>query len=929
MESSMHGNGTTLPELLSPAGDWESLRAAVANGADAVYFGLRRFSARGRATNFAPEELPAVFEYLRDRNTKGYVALNTLIFPDEMAEAARLVEAVAGAGADAIIVQDVGLLRLIRRLAPALSVHASTQMTQTHPDGLRLLEDWGVSRVILARELSLPQIRRIRESCTIELEVFVHGALCISFSGQCLASQTLFARSGNRGQCAQACRLPYELVVDGKLRIPSGTCSSAEDRVGAWHPVRYPLSPRDLCAMGSVGELVELGVAGFKIEGRLKSADYVAAATRAYRDAMDAAFAGRKAPRGGEAELRMAQSFSRGFTEGFLGGVGPQGLVDGQSPKSRGVRVGKVMGVGGGGILVALSAGADIRPGDGLVFGGSGIEADEQGGRVYTVRPVEGAAARSSGPTRRDRTVATTTSSDRPGGESSGAGGRMVEIAFGMGAVYSSAVAVGSDVWKTDDPQVRREIRHSYSRDVIWRKRAMNVKVTAGAGGPLRIVARDEQGLRADAEWPGPLEASTRQSLTEESIREQFSRLGNTPYELGTVELAGPDGPAPSIPVMAPKSVLNSLRRELVDKLRQLRTEAARHRIAQGCTLDAALAENVRRPTPQQSEARSRLCVLVRTLPQMEAVVRFHAAGQQGAVALAYCDLADDSARREAMSLARSAGLAVAAATTVVLMPGEEGRIEKLLDSKPDAVLVRNLAALRLLRKLAPIAPRGEAAGEGAPGAARGLTLVGDYHLNVANALSAGAILEAGADRVTACMDLEKDHLPALLGQVPAGAAEVVVRLHVPMFYTAHCLWAANLPGGRGCAGCRPYGCPVGAMPLRVPGEALAKPGPRGGACSPSPCPSPQTGKSMAPQGVRPCRQHRLRLRDRNGEEHPVLVDEGGRNTVFQSRVRSLPPGDEVLAGAGWLRVELLEESADETTDAINQCAGVLGSSHK
>ncbi len=219
------------PELLSPAGDWECLRAAVANGANAVYFGLPKFNARLRAHNFTLEELPEVMDYLHERNVRGYITFNTLIFTDELAEAAVQLEAIAAAGADAIIVQDLGLVRLAQYLVPELELHASTQMTITSPEGLELMRQTGITRAVVARELSLRELDRFK-AVDVPIETFVHGALCVAYSGQCLTSESLGQRSANRGECAQACRLPYDLVVDGQ-----------KHELGE---KRYLLSPQDL-----------------------------------------------------------------------------------------------------------------------------------------------------------------------------------------------------------------------------------------------------------------------------------------------------------------------------------------------------------------------------------------------------------------------------------------------------------------------------------------------------------------------------------------------------------------------------------------------------------------------------------------------------------------------------------------------------------
>jgi putative protease len=256
------------PEVMSPAGYWPQLQAAVEAGADAVYFGLKHFTARAKV-GFTLTELPEVMRTLHQRGVKGYVTFNTLIFDHELAEAARSAAAIAEAGADAFIVQDVGVARLLRQIAPDTEVHGSTQMSITSAEGVELASRFGVGRVVLARELSLDDIGAIRQATDVELEMFVHGALCVSYSGQCFSSEAWGGRSANRGQCAQACRLPYELIVDGEHK-PLGDA-------------RYLLSPGDLYALPLMPEIVRLGVSALKIEGRYKDAEYVALTTAAYR----------------------------------------------------------------------------------------------------------------------------------------------------------------------------------------------------------------------------------------------------------------------------------------------------------------------------------------------------------------------------------------------------------------------------------------------------------------------------------------------------------------------------------------------------------------------------------------------------------------------------------------------------------------------
>src|SRR4051812_973424 len=302
------------PEVMSPAGYWPQLRAAIEAGADAVYFGLKHFTARAKV-GFSLDELPEVMATLHRRGVKGYVTFNTLIFHHELEEAARALSEIAAAGADALIIQDIGAVRMARQIAPDLEIHGSTQMSVTSADGVRLAQSLGVSRVTLARELSLAEVRKIREAVDSELEIFVHGALCVAYSGQCFSSEAWGGRSANRGQCAQACRLPYEMIVDGELRPLADA--------------RYLISPGDLYALEQVPEIVDIGVSTLKIEGRYKDADYVALTTAAYRKAVDDAWAGRQRKADPATEMQLAQVYSRGLGPHFLTGTNHQAVVEG------------------------------------------------------------------------------------------------------------------------------------------------------------------------------------------------------------------------------------------------------------------------------------------------------------------------------------------------------------------------------------------------------------------------------------------------------------------------------------------------------------------------------------------------------------------------------------------------------------------------
>ena len=511
---------------MAPAGDRTCAVAAVENGADAVYFGLDAgFNARARAANIPLDELDELLAFLHGRGVKGYVTLNTLVFSDELADVERLVRRVAASGADAVLVQDIGAARLIKAICPDLPLHASTQMTLTSAETIAAVESLGFERVVLARELALDEIRQIARATTMPLEVFVHGALCVAYSGQCMTSESLGGRSANRGQCAQACRLPYELICDG-------------------HDVdlgqqRYLLSPQDLAAYDLIPELVAAGVTSFKIEGRLKTPEYVANITRHYRRALDAAATGHAAeftPRDVE---EMELSFSRGFSHGWLDGCDHKRLVPATSSAKRGVLVGRVCSTARGRVAVELSS--SIQRGDGIVFEGSRLpghqdQPPEQGGRVFEVF-----------------------SRGRSLDEAAAAG--IVELALARGAIDFARLHAGQKVWKTDDPQLTSRLRKTFSGARHPRRMPIDLVVEAAVGSPLVVRATTDDGVACRVASAEPLAAARKHPLTADVAAEQFGRLGGTAYVLRQCEARIEGQP------MAPLSVLGAMRHELVRRL--------------------------------------------------------------------------------------------------------------------------------------------------------------------------------------------------------------------------------------------------------------------------------------------------------------------------------------------------------------------------
>ena len=618
--------GRSRPEVLAPAGDFDSVRAAVENGADAVYFGVQKWNARARAKNFSLDELPDLFAFLRLRGVKGYVTLNTLVYSTELEEAERLLERLLRAGPDALILQDLGLARLVRELSPDVPLHASTQTTTTSAEQLDLLRELGFSRVILARELTVPEIRKIKAATDMPLEVFVHGALCVAYSGQCLTSEALGGRSANRGACAQACRLPYELKVDGRPM-------DLGDK-------KYLISPQDLAAYELVPELADL-VVSLKIEGRLKTPEYVAATTRAYRKAVDAAAADFSR----DEVLELQQVFSRGFSKGFLGGIDHQVLVQGLSPKKRGVYVGAVKAVRGSRVEIPLEA--PLKPGDGLVFDYGRPQDDEPGGRVMYLWSNGRRADRADAPETVEIEVR-----DCPPPEP------------------------GWRVWKTDDPAVNRRLRATFEKTG---RRVPVDAVVQEADGRLRVTFSD--GTHRVTAETGPLQVAQKRPLTPEYLREQLGRLGATPFELRDLEVRLGH-------VMVPVSQINDLRRRLADDLEKVRKADPGYAIRPGAL------QRLRRPPPRTTGA-PELVVLCRTLEQVEAALA------EGARWIE-CDFEDIRRYRDAVPLCRAREAAVVLSPPRIFKPGEQGILRNVAAAGANGVLVRSTAHLAFFRREAP-----------------------------------------------------------------------------------------------------------------------------------------------------------------------------------------------------------------------------------
>ena len=599
--------------------------AAIHHGADAVYFGVPFFNARGRTTDFSLEELKEMIDLCHLYGVRTNLAFNVVIFQHEYPKVIELLEKILPMGPDAFIVQDLGLASLIRKMAPQQRIHASTQMTVTNPDAIKFVDDLKIDRFVLGRENSLPEIKAIREQTDKELEVFVHGALCVAYSGQCFTSESLGGRSANRGQCAQSCRLEYELYVD--------------DQKKEMGEKKYLVSPKDLMGIDQVAALQDIGVNSFKIEGRLKTPEYVAATARNYREVLDGAPLSL-----GMRSRELATTYSRGFFTGWLNGVDHQNLVDGTYSAHRGLEIGSIKELKKKTLLIDSSS--ELEAGMGLLFAGK----DEIGSKIFSAQKI----------------------------------GQFFEIEL---LQKNLDLKAGMKVYLNSDEKLDRELQKGWQSREFQKRIPLKLIVQGLYNEPILVKAIDPEGREVYAQTISNMAPAKNRSITEADLKNELGALGGSVYELESFECFIQEG------CFMNHREIKEVRKELVEKMNQERIKSRARELVK---VDLPQKKS-------SSVKSTGLNILLRSKKQVDGFVsafkQKYFSGFEHSIQHVILDFEFGKDYAESVQMLKELKLTSAIATTRILKPKEYHNLKMIIRCAPDKILVRNLGAIEFLRR--------------------------------------------------------------------------------------------------------------------------------------------------------------------------------------------------------------------------------------
>ena len=850
------------PELLLPVGTRDMLESAINNGADAVYYGVPHWNARGRTEDFSFEDVEEMIRYARLRGVKTYLAMNILIFEREIQELPEFLEKLISLKPDAFIIQDIGLARLIKAISPEQEIHASTQMTLASSEAVNLVKDIGFSRAVLARELSAKQIAQIKSLTDLELEVFIHGALCVSYSGQCLTSENFGGRSANRGQCAQSCRLPYRIFVDGKeWKDPKA---------------RYLFSTRDLCALPKLEELREIGVESLKVEGRLKSPEYVAAVSHAYRKALEKLneygyknFAGNNrdcadANGNSAADLGLnAQDleplevlFSRGLNTGWLDGVNHQELVDGSFSNHHGELIGTVVQVERGSVIVELEdkpVPCTLLPGDGILFEEYRAEPEprQTGSRLYKAtwnvsshdtRSAKNARENARGNIRSEKSAKS-----------------QVRLEFGR-EFDLRKVSYGMKAYRNDSPALEKELHKTFTDRSFAKHIPVCMTLEGAIGEPLKLTITETRDNHEGCEnrencatasvnsatVEGPVLEAARNESSADALqaiaKKELSGLSATAYVLDKLEIKLPQN------AFLPGKILRTLRQDAVLALdeKRLQWKELSPSAENGREFLHHVAQ-VAGSTSSEKSKRMNITVLVRRPEQIDAL--------QGLdIDKVVMDFDWGVKYDEPLERIHKLGFEAGIATLRIHKPSVNHYIKQILTLMPEFALVRNLGSLALLKD-------------------SGIPMVGDYSLNATNSASYDWLLAQGLECLHPSWDLNSTQLFDLLKNIDGSKLELALHQYMPAFHSEYCAFARALTTGRRFPECKKI-----------------------------------------------CTLHKVEILDHKGERHFLQSDAECRNTLFvgkpQSALKLLPRL--IAQNVSSYRLELLDEEPESVRRKID-----------
>lgn len=734
------------PELLLPVGNMEMCLAAIHNGADAIYVGMPGFNARGRSKDHELLELKEMIETCHLYGVKVNLAFNIVIFEDELSEVVDLLAKILPLKPDALIIQDLGLAKLVKIMAPYQVIHGSTQMTVTNHDAMKFLSKLDFKRFVLGRENSLEEIEIISKEVDKELEVFVHGALCVAYSGQCFTSESIGGRSANRGQCAQSCRLSYDLLVDGKKK-------NLVDR-------DYLVSPKDLCGIAEIPYLLKSGVKSFKIEGRLKGPEYVAAAGRVYKPILNKAVVTKKDF--DEGTKLLSGTYSRGFYSGWLHGVNHQELVEGTYNEHRGLEVGRVEKVLAKSVIVKLNEDEILKNGDGVLFHFiHDNKRNELGSRIYKSL-------------KKDHNV--------------------FELEFSKDFKFDQKI-LGARVFKNSDPEIEKELNQSLTNKDLKKRIPISAILTLKDNEKVLLTFTDGN-FTVSAETENALQFSSKEinSFSEnvKSYKDEIMALSGTAFKISQEDFKINNQTSKAFWIH--QKEIKNLRRQLTDKLTILRVEHTIdgfEKISELKSPTDVKAEIFSHQKLKNKEIKTKLNILLRDKEQVLDFVKIVEAKKMNAENLAsiqyvLLDFEYGKDYSECLKLLKAIGLLAGIATTRILKPREYHHLKLIHKLDPDVVLVRNLGAFHYLKNTLNFSK----------------ALIGDFSLNITNHLSADFLMGEGFDSLTLSYDLTGPRITHLLGLVDASRIEITLHQYMPSFHMEHCVFAAFLSKGTSFKDC-------------------------------------------------------------------------------------------------------------------------------